>query len=65
MIDASSLDDALSSRNYVTEKLTNEVHEIIRVLQLKTYDEVVWEGDDITVAKKAQVNVDAVIVYCC
>lgn len=54
----SSLEDALSSRNYVTDKLTNEVHEIIRVLQLQTYDEVVWEGDDITVVKKAQNAID-------
>jgi len=35
--------------------MSNEIHEIIRVLQLTTYDEEEWDADDITVMKKAQV----------
>ena len=49
------MDDAQSSRDYVTNKMSNEIHEIIRVLQLTTYDEEEWDADDITVMKKAQV----------
>ncbi|ESN97209.1 hypothetical protein HELRODRAFT_187353 [Helobdella robusta] len=52
------LADALSSRNYVTSKMAEEVHEIIRVLQLTTYDEEEWDDDDITVMKKAQNGID-------
>lgn len=35
--------------------MSDEIHEIIRVLQLTTYDEEEWDADDITVMKKAQV----------
>ena len=47
--------DAQSNRDYVIQKMSNEIHEIIRVLQLTTYDEDEWDADDITVMKKAQV----------
>ena len=36
--------------------MADEIHEIIRVLQLTTYDEEEWDADDITVMKKAQVS---------
>ena len=36
--------------------MSNEIHEIIRVLQLTTYDEDEWGADDITVMKKAMVT---------
>lgn len=36
-------------------KMSDEIHEIIRVLQLTTYDEEEWDADDLTVMKKAQV----------
>lgn len=49
------LEEAQSNRDYVTQKMSNEIHEIIRVLQLTTYDEEEWDADDITVMKKAQV----------
>ena len=45
--------DAQSNRDYVVLKQSNEIHEIIRVLQLTTYDEDEWGADDITVMKKA------------
>lgn len=33
--------------------MTEELHEIIRVLQLTTYDEDEWDVDNLTVMKKA------------
>lgn len=33
--------------------MTEELHEIIRVLQLTTYDEDEWDADNLTVMKKA------------
>ena len=39
----------------MVQKVSNEIHEIIRVLQLTTYDEEEWDADDITVMKKARV----------
>ena len=47
--------DAQHNRDYVVRKLSDEIHDIIRVLQLTTYDEEEWDADDITVMKKAQV----------
>ncbi|XP_045177292.1 vinculin-like isoform X9 [Mercenaria mercenaria] len=46
--------DAQTNRDYVVRKMSDEIHEIIRVLQLTTYDEEEWDADDITVMKKAQ-----------
>lgn len=34
--------------------MTDEINEIIRVLQLTTYDEDEWDADNLTVMKKAQ-----------
>lgn len=34
--------------------MTDEINEIIRVLQLTTYDEEEWDADNLTVMKKAQ-----------
>ena len=67
--------EAQSNRDYVIQKMSNEIHEIIRVLQLTTYDEEEWDADDITVMKKAQVllqlgwfisqsNYLLLVVYC-
>lgn len=50
------LPEAQTNRDYVIGKVCNEIHEIIRVLQLTTYDEEEWDADDITVMKKAQVG---------
>jgi hypothetical protein len=49
------LGDAQNNRDFVVQKMSNEIHEIIRVLQLTTYDEDEWGADDITVMKKALV----------
>ena len=47
--------DAQSNRDYIVRKMSDEIHEIIRVLQLTVYDEEEWDADDITVMKKCQV----------
>ncbi len=36
--------------------MIDEINEIIRVLQLTTYDEDEWEADNLTSMKKAQVS---------
>ncbi|XP_071116140.1 vinculin-like isoform X2 [Haliotis cracherodii] len=46
--------DAQSGRDYIVKKMSDEIHEIIRVLQLTTYDEDEWDADDLTVMKKCQ-----------
>ncbi|CAG5125329.1 unnamed protein product, partial [Candidula unifasciata] len=46
--------EAQNNRDYTVRKMSDEIHEIIRVLQLTTYDEDEWDEDDITVMKKAQ-----------
>lgn len=45
--------EAAENRNYLTARMTEELHEIIRVLQLTTYDEDEWDADNLTVMKKA------------
>ena len=40
----------------MVHKMSDEIHEIIRVLQLTTYDEEEWDADDIAIMKKAQVQ---------
>lgn len=48
--------EAQNSRDYTVRKMSDEIHEIIRVLQLTTYDEDEWDEDDLAVMKKAQVT---------
>lgn len=45
--------EAQANRDYIVRKMSDEVQEIIRVLQLTTYDEDEWDADDITVMKKS------------
>lgn len=45
--------EAAENRNYLAQRMTDEVNEIIRVLQLTTYDEDEWNTDNLTVMKKA------------
>lgn len=52
---AQQVADAQSSRDYMVKKMRDEIHEIIRVLQLTTYDEEEWDADDLAVMKKSQV----------
>jgi vinculin len=54
------VDEAAENRNYLAQRMTDEINEIIRVLQLTTYDEDEWEADNLTCMKKAQVFI---IIY--
>ena len=47
-------DEAIENRNYLASRMTDEINEIIRVLQLTTYDEDEWDADNLTCMKKAQ-----------
>lgn len=48
------LEEAAENRNFLAQRMTDEINEIIRVLQLTTYDEDEWDADNLTVMKKAQ-----------
>ncbi|CAB3406934.1 unnamed protein product [Caenorhabditis bovis] len=45
--------EAAENRNYLAQRMTDEMNEIIRVLQLTTYDEDEWDADNVTVMRKA------------
>lgn len=45
--------EAADNRNYHTQRITDELEEIIRVLQLTTYDEDEWGSDSLTYMKRA------------
>lgn len=45
-------DEAAENRNYLSSRMSDEIQEIIRVLQLTTYDEDQSELDNLTVLKK-------------
>lgn len=47
------LGEAAENRNYLGQRMTDEVNEIIRVLQLTSYDEDEWDQDNVTVMRKA------------
>ena len=40
---------AAENRNYLSGRMSEEINEIIRVLQLTTYDEDEWDADQLTV----------------
>lgn len=47
-------EEVAENRNYLAQRMTDEINEIIRVLQLTTYDEEEWDADNLTVMKKSQ-----------
>jgi len=47
-------EEAAENRNYLAQRMTDEINEIIRVLQMTTYDEDEWDSDNLTVMKKSQ-----------
>eukprot|EP00092_Neocalanus_flemingeri_P011035 GFUD01011880.1.p1 GENE.GFUD01011880.1~~GFUD01011880.1.p1 ORF type:complete len:1019 (-),score=248.98 GFUD01011880.1:807-3710(-) len=51
-------EEAAENRNYLASRMTDEVGEIIRVLQLVTYDEEEWSSDNIQVMKKTIGSID-------
>ncbi|XP_042866262.1 vinculin-like isoform X1 [Penaeus japonicus] len=52
------IEEAAENRNYLAGRMTDEINEIIRVLQLTTYDEEEWDADNLTVMKKALNAID-------
>ncbi|XP_033751423.1 vinculin-like isoform X12 [Pecten maximus] len=50
--------DAQTNRDYMVTKMRDEIHEIIRVLQLTTYDEEEWDADDLAIMRKLQSAID-------
>ncbi|XP_026827168.1 vinculin isoform X10 [Ooceraea biroi] len=52
-------DEAAENRNYLSGRMSDELNEIIRVLQLTTYDEEEWDADQLTVLKKAQSAIES------
>lgn len=48
-----STSEAAGNRNYHTQRIMDEIEEIIRVLQLTTYDEDEWDSDSLTFMKRA------------
>ena len=48
------VEEAGENRNYLSGRMIDEMNEIIRVLQLTTYDEDEWDSDNLTVMKKIQ-----------
>jgi len=51
-------EEAAENRNYLASRMTDEVGEIVRVLQLVTYDEEEWSSDNIQVMKKTIGSID-------
>ncbi|XP_076254679.1 vinculin isoform X5 [Rhynchophorus ferrugineus] len=47
-------EEAAENRNYLAQRMTDEINEIIRVLQLTSYDEEQSDLDNLTVLKKLQ-----------
>lgn len=47
-------EEAAENRNYLALRMTDEINEIIRVLQLTSYDEEQSDLDNLTVLKKLQ-----------
>ena len=56
------VEEAAENRNYLARRMTDEINEIIRVLQLTNYDEDEWDVDNLTVMKKAQVCCNFLLV---
>ncbi|XP_064476948.1 vinculin-like isoform X2 [Ornithodoros turicata] len=56
--------EAAENRNYLALRMTEEINEIIRVLQLTTYDEEEWDADNLTVMKKAQNAISGKLQSC-
>ncbi|OQV21327.1 Vinculin [Hypsibius exemplaris] len=47
------IEEAAENRNYLAQRMTDEINEIVRVLQLVTYDEDEWDADDLSIMRKA------------
>lgn len=50
---SSTVQNAAENRNYHSLRMTSELDEIVRVLQLTTYDDDEWDSDSLTYIKRA------------
>lgn len=55
------IEEALKNRNFTVEKMSSEINEIIRVLQLTSWDEDAWANKDTEAMKRALALIDSKI----
>uniref|UniRef100_A0A2K6KC03 Vinculin n=1 Tax=Rhinopithecus bieti TaxID=61621 RepID=A0A2K6KC03_RHIBE len=55
----SCIEEALKNRNFTVEKMSAEINEIIRVLQLTSWDEDAWASKDTEAMKRALASIDS------
>ncbi|CDW52063.1 vinculin [Trichuris trichiura] len=60
-ISSQGIPEAAENRNYLSTRVVEEVNEVIRVLQLTTYDEDEWDEDDLIVMKKALSAIESLL----
>ncbi|NXH66726.1 VINC protein, partial [Hydrobates tethys] len=53
------IEEALKNRNFTVEKMSAEINEIIRVLQLTSWDEDAWASKDTEAMKRALALIDS------
>uniref|UniRef100_A0A8C2IC70 Vinculin n=1 Tax=Cyprinus carpio TaxID=7962 RepID=A0A8C2IC70_CYPCA len=53
------VEEALKNRNFTVEKMSAEINEIIRVLQLTSWDEDAWASKDTEAMKRALAQIDS------
>lgn len=53
---ASGVKHAERNRDYIIKLMCDKINEIIRILQLTTYDEDEWLNDDLTIMKQRLVS---------
>ncbi|XP_051958829.1 vinculin b isoform X1 [Xyrauchen texanus] len=53
------VEEALKNRNFTVEKMSTEINEIIRVLQLTSWDEDAWANKDTEEMKRALALIDS------
>ncbi len=51
------------SKEFLIRRLSEEIHEIVRILQLTTYDEDEWMSDDLTYMKQKLVRVFLLLAF--
>ena len=47
LLGGKGVEEAAENRNYLSSRMSEEVGEMIRVLQLTTYDEDEWDSDNL------------------
>uniref|UniRef100_A0A8C5PZM9 Vinculin n=1 Tax=Leptobrachium leishanense TaxID=445787 RepID=A0A8C5PZM9_9ANUR len=53
------IEEALKNRNFIVQKMSTEINEIIRVLQLTSWDEDAWASKDTEAMKRALALIDS------